>query len=413
MTDKEKSSNRIVIVGAGISGVSAAESARKTDQKARITIVSREPELPYYRISLTRFLAGELSEEQLPLHPQQWYDERRLQLLRGVEVTAIDVANKILSLGNQDTLPYDRLVLSMGAHAFIPPLQGGGKKNIEVLRTRKDAEAILEKAYTNRHCLIIGGGVLGLETAAALVRRGMDVTVVEAFAWLLPRQLNRPAGERLSGYVESLGIRLICGARIEMFAGEEAVTAVVLESGETLSADMVIVTAGIRCNSSLARQADLKVNKGIVVDSRMGTCDADIYAAGDVAEHRGIVYGAWMPALQQGRVAGINAAGGTADFPGVAPSYIIKVLDIDLFSIGEIHPADGSCQVFEEHDEDRYACFVFQNFHLVGAILMGDTSLSPRIRALIENRVRCREILIEAGSGRDIRERLQAGVGGK
>jgi nitrite reductase (NADH) large subunit len=198
-----------------------------------------------------------------------------------------------------------------------------------------------------------------------------------------------------------------------MFAGEEAVTAVVLESGETLSVDMVIVTAGIRCNSSLGRQADLKVNKGIVVDSRMGTCDADIYAAGDVAEHQGIVYGAWMPALQQGRVAGINAAGGAADFPGVAPSYIIKVLDIDLFSIGEIHPADGSYQVFEDHDEDRYACFVFQNFHLVGAILMGDTSLSPRVRALVENRVSCHEILIEAGSGRDIRERLRTAVGGK
>lgn len=401
-------SRAIVIVGAGISGVSAAEAARKVSDTAKITVVGREQELPYYRINLTRYLAGELNDEQLRLHPAQWYQDRDIELVLGVEVTAVDVANKTLSLSNRESLAYDRLILSTGAHSFIPPVEGANKGMVKALRTRKDAEAILDKALPRSSCVVIGGGVLGLETAAALARRGVDVTVMEAFDWLLPRQLNRSAGERLAAHVESLGIRLICGARIKLIEGEKEVTGVVLDSGGSIPAAMVIFAAGVRCNSALARQAALDVNNGILVDNRMLTSHPDIFAAGDVAEHQGVLYGTWMPAQQQGKVAGTNAAGGQAGFTGVARSNILKVLEVDLFSIGEVHPTDGSYQVFEDHDRQRYACFVFKNSNLVGAILMGDTRLSPRLKHLIENRVSCTEILAGADTAGDIRERLSA-----
>lgn len=408
-TGKVDSADAIVIVGAGISGISAAEAARKTAPQAKISVISREADLPYYRINLTRYLAGELTTEQLLIHPAQWYEDNAIELHLGVEVTAIDVQNKTLGLSSRDTISYDKLILSMGAHSFVPPVGGATKAHVKTLRTQKDAAEILEAARSDKSCVVIGGGVLGLETGAALARRGVSVTIIEGFDWLLPRQLNRAAGERLAGYVEALGVRLICGGRVRELAGERAVSGVVLESGEVVPADMVIFAAGVRCNSALARQAELEVNNGILVDNSMRTSNADIFAVGDVAEHQGVIYGTWMPAQHQGKVAGINAAGGQDRFTGIPRSSILKVLDVDLFSVGEVHPDDGSFQLFEDHDDDRYAFFVFRNARLVGAILMGDTGLSARLKELIESQASCAEILAEAATAADIRQGLLSG----
>jgi nitrite reductase (NADH) large subunit len=298
----------------------------------------------------------------------------------------------------------------MGAHSFIPPVSGAEKDGVKALRTQQDATDILEKAQPNKNCVVIGGGVLGLETAAALARRGVQVTIVEGFDWLLPRQLTRAAGERLAGYVEKLGIRLICGGRVQSLAGGQAVTGVALASGGVIAAELVVFAAGVRCNSALARQANLSVNNGILVDNAMRTSNADIFAVGDVAEHQGVIYGTWVPAQLQGEVAGTNAAGGNDSFTGISRSNILKVLDVDLFSIGQVHPEDGSYQVFEDHGDNRYALFVFRNSFLVGAILMGDTSLSSRIKKLIEQQISCTQLLVGADTGGIIRERLVAGT---
>ncbi|MGE4544613.1 MAG: FAD-dependent oxidoreductase [Pedobacter sp.] len=405
-----ETSEVIVIVGAGISGLSAAAAARKNAPSAKITILSRETEIPYYRLNLTRYLAGELTAQQLQIHPPQWYEDNRIDLSLGVEVTAIDATRKVLRLRGQEDISYDKLILSVGAHSFIPPVSGAEKDGVKALRTQQDATDILEKAQPNKNCVVIGGGVLGLETAAALARRGVQVTIVEGFDWLLPRQLTRAAGERLAGYVEKLGIRLICGGRVQSLAGGQAVTGVALASGEVIAAELVVFAAGVRCNSALARQANLSVNNGILVDNAMRTSNADIFAVGDVAEHQGVIYGTWVPAQLQGEVAGTNAAGGNDSFTGISRSNILKVLDVDLFSIGQVHPEDGSYQVFEDHGDDRYALFVFRNSFLVGAILMGDTSLSSRVKKLIEQQISCTQLLVGADTGGIIRERLVAGT---
>ncbi|MDD4456120.1 MAG: FAD-dependent oxidoreductase [Syntrophotalea acetylenica] len=396
----------IVIVGAGIAGISAAAAARETNPAARILVVGREPELPYYRINLTRYLAGELTSEQLSLHPAGWYEERRIELRPSVEVTAINAAARSIRLGTGETVSYDRLILTLGAHSFVPPVAGIDKAGVMTLRTYRDACALLEKAGRGAGCVVIGGGVLGLETAAALAGRGARVTVIESFDWLLPRQLNPAAGKRLATYVEKLGIRLLCGVRLQKLAGENKVSGVVLETGETLPADLVIFAAGVRCNSALARQANLEVHDGILVDNRMQTSIDDVFAAGDVAEHQGVLYGAWLPAQQQGKVAGVNAAGGSSRFPGLPRSNILKVLDVDLFSIGNVHPADGSYQVFEDSADEHYALFVFRNSTLAGAVLLGDTSLSARLKELIENRTSCSAILHGVRNGAELRRRL-------
>ncbi len=399
----------IVIIGAGISGISAAEAARKTAPDARILVISREKDLPYYRLNLTRFLAGELAAEKLLIHPSDWYEEQRIELLLGREVAVIEVAKKMLRIKGGETLGFDRLILSLGSHSFIPPIEGVDKKHVFGLRTRQDALAISQQAGRGQRCVVIGGGVLGLEAAAALAQGGADITIVEGFDWLLPRQLNRAAGEQLAEHVRRLGIRLVLGGRVQKLTGDEHVAGVALESGEVLPADLVVFAAGVRCNSALARQAKLDVNNGILVNDSLRTSHPDIFAVGDVAEHQGVIYGTWLPAQAQGAIAGLNAAGGAGRFMGVPRSNNLKVLDVDLFSIGQIVPEDGSYSLYEVQEEGDYSLFVFRSGQLIGAILLGDTSMAPQLKKLIEEQRSCTELLAGPVDGHDLRLRLKEG----
>lgn len=398
----------IVIIGGGIAGVSAAEAARAHAPDAQITLVSQEPEPPYYRLNLTRYLAGEITADALPVHPADWYAQQRIELLMGAEVTAIDRDGKRVSLKGRPPLTYDRLVLATGAHASVPPITGVHRKRIVTLRNCRDAEDILAGCREGTRCVVIGGGVLGLEVAGALALRKLQVTLLEGFDWLLPRQLNRAAGERLAQEARALGISLLCGSKVKELDGDEQVRSVVLESGQVLPADLVIITAGVRSNSYLARLAGLEVNAGVVVDQHLRSSDPAIYAAGDLSEFQGMVYGTWAPAQSQGVVAGSNAAGQELTFDGIPRSNSIKVIGADLFSIGQIHPADASYLIFEEDGQD-YSCFVFRDSLLKGAILIGDTSVASSIKKLIESQRSCSDLLATAHSAAAIKATLAKG----
>lgn len=315
---------RVVIAGVGIAGVSAAEALRKSAPRAEIWLLSKEPSLPYYRLNLTRYLAGDVSADQLALHPAEWYSELDIQLELGADVRSIDVEKKQVSLHDGRQRPYDKLVLTVGAHAFVPPIPGVERKNVMVLRTVADAEGILELAQSGTRCVCIGGGILGLETAGALTRRGVEVTLLEGVGWLLPRQLNQRAGELLEAYVRSMGISLRKKAETREILGDERAHGVCLADGSTLPADLVIITTGVRSNSTLARQARLEVNNGVVVDHNLRTSHPDVYAAGDVAEHRGVLYGLWGPAQFQGTIAGMNVAGEQVEFAGIPRSNTLS-----------------------------------------------------------------------------------------
>lgn len=397
----------IVIVGGGIAGLSAAEAARKYAPRAAITLISQEPEPPYYRLNLTRYLAGEIAFDELPVHPESWYGERNIAVLVGVEVTSIDRSGRQVVLKDRPPVPYDRLVLATGAHPCVPPLAGVHRKRVVPLRSCRDAQEILQNCTEGTRCVVIGGGVLGLETAGALALRNVPVTLIEGYDWLLPRQLNRAAGERLAAEAGLLGIRLICGAKVKELDGDEQVRSVVLESGEVLPADLVIITAGVRSNSYLARLAGLEVNNGVVVDTHLRTSDPAIYAAGDMTEFQGVLYGTWAPAQYQGTVAGMNAAGGAEVFGGLPRSNSIKVIGSDLFSIGGIHPDDASYRVFEDTG-DTYGLFVFRDSRLMGAILMGDTSIAPVVKKLIENRTSCSDLLAASADVQALRAGIAA-----
>jgi nitrite reductase (NADH) large subunit len=383
----------VVIVGAGIAGVSAAESIRQVSSAAVITLLSREAELPYYRLNLTRYLAGEISAESLNIHPQQWYRDNAIDLRLATELRELDPDGKRLTLADDQVLKYDRLILAMGAHPFVPPIAGIHRENVTTLRTIRDADVILAQCRSGLACVIIGGGVLGLETAGALTRRGVSVTLLEGFGWLMPLQLNQTAGELLAVYATELGITIRTNAKISLIDGDDQVRSIVLEGGESVPAELVIVTAGVRSNSWLLRRANIDVNQGVLVSDTLQTSREELFAIGDIAEHRGVSYGAWAPAQFQGVIAGLNATGKKTEFAGIPRSNTLKVLDLELFSIGQVHPKDGSYQIFELAKFGRYHYFMFHDGQLVGAILLGDMKLAAAIKSMIEKKFSCTDLL--------------------
>lgn len=398
---------KVVIVGAGIAGVSAAESLRKTSPEAEITLLSKETHLPYYRLNLTRYLAGEVGEEQLPLHPPEWYDRQGIKIELGTELNAIELESKKLILRDGAGLDYDTLILAAGSHPFVPPIPGVNKENVSVLRTKSDADAILANCRENGPCVCIGGGLLGLEAVGALARRGADVTILEGHGWLLPRQLNKEAGERMETHAASLGIKLRKNTRAREIVGDERVRSVLLDDRTVIPAESVIIAVGVRSNSYLARLAGLEVHHGIVVDDRLRTSHPDVFAAGDIAEHRGVSYGTWGPSQFQGTIAGLNAGGSVAEFVGIPRTNMLKVLGYDLFSIGRILTEDASYETVEGEIDGDYFYFVFRDNYMVGAILLGDTGLSPEVKAVIEKRRDCSEILKKRPGAADVKEYLK------
>lgn len=379
-------SGKIVIAGAGIAGLSAAESAREHAPDAEIVLISTDSELPYYRLNLTRFLAGEISDQDLPVHPPEWYAENRIEILRGNSLHRINASEKNVKLQDGSIAAFDKLVVTTGAYPFIPPVPGTELTGVFSLRTAENARSILRAVKPDARVVVIGGGILGLETAGALVRRGAGVTVLEAYDHLMPRQLNATGSKVLLKHLGTLGIDVIHQARAERIEGEESVSGVRLTDGSSVSADLVVIAVGVRSNAWMLREAGLIVNRGVLVDNFMRTSNPNILAAGDVCEHDGILYGSWAAAQYQGRIAGMNAAGVPTEFGGIPRSHMLKILGKDMVSIGQIKPDDGSYRIVEDRESGCYRMFLFHDDLLTGTLLIGDVSLAASARSAIEER---------------------------
>lgn len=375
---------RFVIAGAGVAGVSAAEKIREHSPQAEITLLSTEAEVPYYRLNLTRYLAGEIARDTLPIHSAAWYKENAIELICDAHVEQLDTAGRKITLSGGGCVPYDKLIFTTGSHPFIPPLDGVKLNGVMTLRTAADADAILEAVKRGVACVCIGGGVLGIETAGALARQGADVTMLESHAWLMPRQLNERAGAVLEQHMTELGVKVLKNARTALIEGEECVSGIKLQDGRRIPAGLVILATGVRPNTVLARKAGLEVNSGIVVDNHMRTSVAEIYAAGDVAEHNGQLYGAWAASQFQGAIAALNAVGISTPFGGLSRASTIKALGIDITSIGRFMPEDGSYIVLEEAQAGKYTCYVMHDGRITGAILIGNAGLAAKVKQAVE-----------------------------
>jgi nitrite reductase (NADH) large subunit len=375
-----------VIVGSGIAGVTAAQAIRRNDPDAEVHLFGAEP-YPYYRRpQLWEFIAGQIEQDALTFRPAEWYVERGIELHLGIEVTELDPASHQLALADGTQVAYDRLLLATGARPFIPPYEGTGKKGVFTLRTLDDALAIRAYAKEVSTAIVIGGGLLGLETARALHTAGLEVTVVEFFPYLLPRQLDEEGAQVLQALLEAQGLHVVTGATTEAVLGTPCADCIQLQDSTNIPGDMILFSTGIRSEVGLARASGLEVNRGITVDEHLQTSATGVFAAGDVAEFEGRVYGIIPPAIEQARVAAANMVEmGSVIYTGTIPSTTLKVAGAELTTLGEAL-AEG-----EEYTQLRradtalghYRKIVLRDGRIVGAILLNDEERARPIRQLI------------------------------
>ncbi len=376
-----------LIVGNGAAGNAAAESIRKYDPDGPLHIFSRENVPFYYVPALPEYVAGEKDLSKIIIHDRPWYAQHRIDLHLETEITAIDPREKLATTDKGRQFPYDKLLLATGGYSFVPPIKGADLPGVMTLRTLSDAEKIKDWAKRSKRAVLIGGGLLGLEAGNGLRKLGLEVAVVEFFPRLLPRQMDGPGAAMLRRVMENMGFAFYLGAKTQEIYKEGNQLLVLLEGGEKIPADLVLISAGVRPELTLAKALGLDVDKGVKVDDHMQTSLQDIYAAGDLVEHRGRVYGLWPAAMEQGRVAGANMAGHSLTYEGTLPSNVLKVAGIDLMAAGEID-AEGQLEaaVFKDEGKGIYRKVVIRDNAVVGAILFGDIRGSREIQAAIKAR---------------------------
>ncbi len=377
-----------VIVGNGIAAVSAAKKIKEKEPAAHIDIVTSESHAFYGRPMLPKVISGEFKEEAILVYGADWYRKNGISLVTNEEVVEIDPMKREARSAGGHSYRFDRLLIATGGRCFVPPFKGTESPGIFTLHSLSDARRIAEQAGKSRTAVIIGAGVLGLEVAAALTRFGIKVTLIEAAPRMLPRQLDSAGAEILKRQLEAkMGFTFYINSQVEEIAGSGYAREVALAGGARIQADMVLVSAGIRPDLELPRKAGLKVNKGIVVDDRMETSARGIFAAGDVAEHKGIIYGIIPAAQRQGEVAGINMAGGDETYQGTTPVNTVSVLGMSLFSIGDIDP-DGKYPslTYVSKTTNIYRKLVLQGDSIIGCILLNDSRGSTEIMQAIQNK---------------------------
>jgi nitrite reductase (NADH) large subunit len=399
----DPSVNKIVIIGNGIAGVTAADHIRRRHPRCEIHLVAREEHHLYNRMGISRLIYGRSAMQGLYLMAEPWYDERLITYWLNTIATRIDVQNRQVVLETGETLPYDRLILAMGSSSTVPAIEGYGLPGSFVLREAADAMKMRAFAQEQncRHAVVAGGGLLGLEAAYALHKLGLHVTVLERGKWLLRRQLDRRAGQLLGEYLQGLGMEILHQAEVAGLKGTERVEQVTTQDGRTVNCDLFLVAAGITPNVELARAAGLKVNKGVLVDDYMRTSVPGILAAGDVAEFRGEIHGLWVTAVGQAEAAAINAIGGNKPNESIVPVTALKVVGIELTSIGgfEAESDEDMVIALEEVKEHRYRKLVISDGKIAGAILLGYQTDASTVTAAVKKQANIAPYLNELRAG--------------
>ena len=379
---------KAVIVGNGLAGTMAAKSLRELDASVEIEIIAEEG-YPYYpRPNLIEYAAGTLPYERLFPFPANWNERQNIVVRLGTPVVRINPAAGTVVTRDGRTSAFDRLLLANGSTAVIPPVKGADKQGVFVLKTLADAQSILDALTTRRRVAVLGGGLLGLEIARALKTRGAEVSVSEFFDRLLPRQLDPSGAALLRAQVEQLGISVRLGASAEEITGDAEASGLRFHDGSTAEADMVVFAAGVRPNVALAKEADIEVDRGVVVDDTLRTSHPDVYAAGDVAQHRGRVYGIIPASFDQARAAAFNMLGMEKRYEGTVPSNTLKVVGVFVTSVGLVNPESPGYEMIAKEDAGAgtYKKIVLKDGILEGAIWMGTKKGAAEIARLTASR---------------------------
>lgn len=366
---------KLVVIGAGMASGRMLKHLFEGDpDRYSVTLFGEEPRGNYNRIMLSPVLSGEKTYKEIVTHDADWYSANRVDCRFGEAVTRIDRDRKVVVSASGET-PYDKLLIATGSSPFVIPVPGSKLDGVVTYRDLDDTNAMIAAAGSGRKAVVIGGGLLGLEAAAGLQARGMDVTVLHLMGHLMERQLDEAAGYLLKAELERRGIRVHVLANTHEIQGEDRVTGVRLDDGTVYPADIVVMAVGIRPNVELAKSAGLACGRGLHVDDAMVTSDADILAVGECVEHGGTCYGLVAPLYDMARVAAQTLLGQDAAYRGSITSTKLKVTGIDLFSGGDFSDGEGREEiVYRDPGAGVYKRLVLVENRIVGIVLYGDTA---------------------------------------
>ncbi|MFL6561535.1 MAG: FAD-dependent oxidoreductase, partial [Bacillus sp. (in: firmicutes)] len=373
---------KLVMIGNGMAGVRTIEEILKlSTEPFEMTIFGQEPYPNYNRIKLSNILQGDINFEDIIINPLDWYKENKIELFTGEAIVNIDVKNKqvVSNLGRE--VDFDELIIATGSNSFILPIPGAEKKGVTGFRDINDCEMIIKSAEQYKKAVVIGGGLLGLEAARGLLNLGMQVDVVHLMPHLMERQLDQVASSLLKAELEAQGMNFLMEKETVEILGDERVTGLRFKDGSQVEADLVVMAIGIKSNTEVAKNSGIYVNRGIVVNDFMETSVPHVYAVGECAEHREIVYGLVAPLYEQGKVLANRICGNLGEpYHGSVTGTQLKVAGVDLFSAGEIFE-DGSTKsimVYNEYD-GVYKKILTRDNTIVGVVLYGDTKDSTKL----------------------------------
>ncbi|HKX78470.1 MAG TPA: nitrite reductase large subunit NirB [Novosphingobium sp.] len=374
---------RLVVIGNGMAGCRAVEEVLARDPgRYAVTIFGAEPRVNYNRIMLSPVLAGEKAFEDIVINSAEWYEENGITLVSGDPVTHIDRQTAAVVSRSGRVEPYDKLLIATGSDPFIIPVPGKDLEGVVTFRDLDDVDKMLAAAENGGpdgepgRAVVIGGGLLGLEAAHGLSLRGMKVTVVHLMPTLMERQLDEAAGWLLKSELERRGQTILTGANTKEILGNGGkVVGVALDDGTEIAADIVVMAAGIRPSTGLAKAAGLECERGVMVDDHMVTSDPAVLAVGECVQHRGTCYGLVAPLWEMCRALADHLTGEPTGYEGSVTSTKLKVSGIDLFSAGDFSGGDGAEDiVMRDAARGVYKRVIVKDDRLVGAVLYGDTA---------------------------------------
>lgn len=385
---------RYAIIGNGVASLGAVEGIRDLDPQGDITLFSREPNMTYGRPLISYLLSGKLQEERMLLRPKEFYREKGVEVRLGVSVQGLDREKKVFELSDGSRGEYDRLLLATGGSPIFPPIEGSSGPDVYTFISWEDARELDAAVKGMRRAVVIGGGLIGLKAAEALFDRGVDVSIVELAPRVLSAAFDDDAGGLVTSRLEDMGFNIRCRDTVQKIerSGNNRVRGVFLKSGDFLEADAVVVAIGVVPRIDLARDCGLEANRGIVVDNFLQTSLPGIYAAGDVAEARDLLWGdrrvtpIWPNAYAQGIAAGRNMAGAQEEYPGGLAMNSIGFYGLPTVSIGIVNPPENEGFEVEREldiDKQKYRKLVFRDERLVGCVLVGDISQAGNYNAYI------------------------------
>ncbi|PZX02425.1 assimilatory nitrite reductase (NAD(P)H) large subunit precursor [Psychrobacillus insolitus] len=392
---------KIVLIGNGMAGIRAVEEILKlAPNRFKITVFGSEPYPNYNRIQLSKVLQGDTEVADITLNTWEWYEENGILLYPGETVIEIDTDNQIVSTDKKRQVKYDKLIMATGSDPFMLPLPGIDKEGVTAFRNIKDCELMISASENYKKAVVIGGGLLGLEAARGLLNLGMQVDVVHLSDCLMERQLDKTAGKMLQKELENQGMNFLLEKQSAEITGLDRVEGLKFKDGEEVKADLVVMAVGIKPNVTLANESGIQVNRGIIVNDYLETTVPNVFAVGECAEHREMVYGLVAPLYQQGlemakRICGIDSEG----YQGSVLSTQLKVSGVDVFSAGEINEDEDtkSVRVFDDW-LGVYKKVLVKEGKITGAVLFGDTQDGTRLLSLINKKAAIEEYMDNARS---------------